>query len=407
MQRVREEARGGGNAISSLSAPLGQVSRMMALLRGGAAGMAIVGVFRMAAQAANEFQVGANASADAVRSLSKEIEVLQGGIRRVAMEGVGMLAQLGQSIGDDIVSLLESALPGNFDSAGAQRARERQAQLDRFAEIRNRARGAEQAAEAQARREREQAERSALQERLAEERRVATEREKIAQEIAELEARLNRRTLTDRQELVRIEASIAQLRHNLRTPGVGDNGESLLALRRAEVERMEILKRIQESNDRARKAAQDEYIRAEERLMRAREESERRIADIIRRRVEQITPATDESPAQRSRRERDEARLQRLVQRLRRAEERGLQGQDRLRDQVADAAGRVAGSQVASEDVASRISSVIQRGVESAIGDSVRAREEANAGIEKMAGDMERARASLEAIEQALTVGVR
>lgn len=407
MQRVKKEAQVGGEAIKDLARPMERVSQGMMLLRGGAAGIAIAGVFRAAVSAANEFEAGTNASADAVRNLSKEMENMRGGIGRVAMEGVGMLARYGQFLGDIYANILSAVAPQYFDAAGAERSRRTQEQLDRFEQMRNRARGAEQAERAARERAEEQARRAAMESERRERTRIENERKQRLEEIAQLEARLSQRNISDARRLAEVQDRIARLRFAQRQTVGYDNTQVTLELRRAEVEQMEIIGRIQDSNEQKRKQAQDEYIRAEERLIDARTNAERAITDEIKRRTESITPEGEASPAVRQREERDRRRLERLAARLRRAEERGLQGQDRLRDQVADAAGNVAGNVASAEAIADRIGSVIQRGVEAAMGDTIRAREEADANLEKLAGDMEKSRHSLENIEKSLSVGVR
>jgi hypothetical protein len=402
MRKVRTEAAGGKGAINELARPMEQVSKGMMLLRGGAAGLAIAGAFRAGVAAANEMEVGINANADAVRRLNQEMTSTKGSIGQLSMGLVGGLARIGERIGDEIASALSLAGVGDFDPEGAARSRQSQEQLDRFQKMRERARTREQQdAAAKAAEDKRQSDIKARQEK-----EVADARRKTLEEIAALEAKLNERKESDAVRLGKLNERIARLQY-AEQHRVGDAFQQTRLQRlQLEVERKELIGEIEAKNEEHRKQLQDEYIRAEEAYLAAKERAEARITQEIKNRAQSLMPNTQATDSQQGRIERLRDDLARAAQQLQRAQALGLPTQD-LQGRVRRRAARLAEAEGQVEEQTRRIAEVVTLGVRDALGEKMDAQIRAQENLSPLAGDMQKSRMALQNIEKALAVGVK
>jgi hypothetical protein len=357
-------------------------------------------------------------------------------------------------MGEEIVNALSLAGIGDLDAEGAKRSRESQEALNRFQAARDRARAGEQrraseAASEETTREirqiRAELDPAALQKAEAEietfaRRRIARvgvtadpesmkraqadidkftadtfrkargsqedERIKRAEKIAELEAKLNARKESDAVRLGKLNDRIAKLQYAEQFRVGDDLQRTRLERLNLEVERNELVGEIQNRNEEHRKELQDEYIRAEEAYLAARERAEERITAEINSRANSLMPDTQATGSQQDRIARLRKDLARSAQQLQNAEARGLPTAD-LRARVRTRAARLAEAESVVEEQTRRVASVVTLGVKDALGEKLDKQITAQENLQPLARDMEKSRMALQNIEKALSVGVK
>jgi translation initiation factor IF-2 len=305
-------------------------------------------------------------------------------------------------MGEEIVNALSLAGIGDLDAEGAKRSRESQEALNRFQAARDRARAGEQRRANEA----AQAEKKQADERAKQEKQIADERRSRAEKIAELEAKLNARKESDAVRLGKLNDRIAKLQYAEQFRVGDDLQRTRLERLTLEVERNELVGEIQARNEEHRKELQDEYIRAEEAYLAARERAEERITAEINNRANSLMPDTQATGSQQDRIARLRKDLARSAQQLQNAEARGLPTAD-LRARVRTRAARLAEAESVVEEQTRRVASVVTLGVKDALGEKLDKQITAQENLQPLARDMEKSRMALQNIEKALSVGVK